>query len=742
MRPTAAVLSVISLACALLAQGPLPSPIRPVAAPFAVQSTAMLRPAADGDGLFGMGAAYAVHLTKAGMRFDPASGRDGATPRLVLSPLSVRRGEVDVAQLPSGASPVQADRTAHYEHAPGVTERYDVRPEGVALSWVFAQPPAGAGDLVVRYAVDTSLPPPTADDTNGGLAFVATGANGERLGGVAIGGVTGIDARGARTAGALRYVDGGLELSLPAAFVAAATYPLVLDPLIGTPFGVWTQHAATDQDLAYDAATDRFLVVWTMVVGGVTYVCGQLVHNGLVFGLITFGTSGTPSHVRVANDATRGQFGIVWTEQQGSTSRVMFETLDASSGVITHSVTLATSTAGTHVHADIGCESNAPLGTSRGFVIVWEDNGLDAIRAQRLWFGATGTIGLAPPMSVFTDTMFGTVYRKPAIARAAANDGKLLVVAQRSTPAIGASAIVGAVVTTNAAPLGPTVTIHDDANDDVDVPDVDGFASEWVVAWQRDQAGASTTPSVLVAKVALAGATLTVGPSTTFGTAFAQISNPSVGHGLAKTWLGYRSVTTFPGTNVQLRIAGIDSDSCNTCNDTFPVGSVNERVVAATATSGGAPGRERALAVWLHTFGGVIAQYLENHGSGGATADLGGGCGTGGTPAFSQAPSIGCNGLTCSVTGLPATTLATIFNFSAPGATVPCGACVWTPFAVTQSPPLVGGSASVTFAIPCVSSLVGAQFETQWTSVDLTAAPCPLLPGFVLSPRTLLTIGP
>jgi hypothetical protein len=93
------------------------------------------------------------------------------------------------------------------------------------------------------------------------------------------------------------------------------------------------------------------------------------------------------------------------------------------------------------------------------------------------------------------------------------------------------------------------------------------------------------------------------------------------------------------------------------------------------------------------------------------------------------------------LSGLPPTTLAAIFNFSAPTTTSVCGPCVWTPFSVTLSPPILAGSASVEFAVPCLQSLVGAQFETQWTTIDFSQAPCPFFPGLTNSNRLLLTIG-
>jgi hypothetical protein len=66
---------------------------------------------------------------------------------------------------------------------------------------------------------------------------------------------------------------------------------------------------------------------------------------------------------------------------------------------------------------------------------------------------------------------------------------------------------------------------------------------------------------------------------------------------------------------------------------------------------------------------------------------------------------------------------------------------LWVPFQVTLSPPILGTSACVDFGILCEPSLVGAQFVSQWTTIEFTQSPCPLLSGLLLSDRRLVTIG-
>ncbi|MEO6594246.1 MAG: hypothetical protein ABIP94_05790 [Planctomycetota bacterium] len=730
-----------SLALQLAAQDHLPSPIQAVGKQLALADSAGLQTARDGAGLRGGGADYRVHFTGNGMRFEPALGKAAPeTAHLALVPTAVRRGEVPVAGLPSSNAPTADACLATYTHAPGVEERYDVRPEGVELSWRFAQPLAGSGDLVVRYAVDSSLGAPRTD----GRTLVFAGEHG----GVRVGGVTGLDARGRSVDGGLQWIDGGLEMSLPASFVATATYPIVLDPLIGTIVSISSGLTYADgaPDAAYDATTNRFLVVWQRTFSASNVdVRGQLVTAGgsLVGTTIFFGSAGVASPPRVANLGVRDRFGVVWTQLVGSTSTVELQTVEAGNGALTFSAIVATSTTSQFQSADIGSQCEAPIGTSRGFVIIYEDNDVDAIRARRYWFNAADTLLASSAFSVFTDVLLGSTYVQPAIARTASDDGRLLVVARRKSTLFTNSYIEGAAINAGNNTVSATGTIASSSANELFLPDVDGYASRWVVAWERSGMSA-VYDAVRVAPVFLDGGTgLLTGTFATFGgSLLTRASAPTVGYTPGRTWLGYQNVSTLPSTSTTLRVAAIDSGSCANCNDPFIVPFPDgTRIVVATMTSGGLTTGEDALAVYHDTFDDVNAQLLRNYGTSGGYSNLGGACGASGFQSFSHSPGIGSSGLRNTLAGLPATTLAAIFNFSPPTTTSACGPCVWTPFSVTLSPPILSGTATVEFGIPCLASLVGQQFETQWTTIDFSQAPCPFFPGLTNSNRLLMTIG-
>lgn len=730
-------LSLLLVALSAAAQTQTPAPIEAVGPRRSVLEHCGLATAPSGDGLFGGGRDYQVRLTARGMRFEPALGRAvERTQHLALTPRTLSRGDA-VLLAPSAAAPTLDGRTARYRHAPGITERYEVRSDGVALSWEFAAEPVGEGDLVVRYALDTSLPAPAA--TGDGLAFTAPG-----IGGVQVGAVTGIDALGRTVRGALSLDGDMLALSLPGEFVHTATYPLVLDPVIGSVVPVQVSaNADGEPDVCYDAPTNRYLVAWLRTFSATSSaVRAQRVDVGgsPIGGTIFFATNGTVSRPRIADLRARSRFGVVWKQTAGIFQSIEFATVDAATGAIGNTVSLAIDQSVDE--PDLGCETAAPSGFPTGFVAVWKQDPLNSVQARRIWFTPTDVLRLEPPVAVFTDNALLSVYSEPAISRTAASDSQLLVVARFHNAFLGASGVAARVVFAGSSALGPGVNVASSATATASAPDVDGFQGRWAVAWQSTAAG---LPAVMVAPVEWDGASAfpTVGAAQTFGgSLIAQDSAPSLGYTGGRTWLGYRQRNTVIGPLTSLRVTAIDSGSCASCNDGFsvPIGGSETRIVAATMTSSGQTTGEDALAVWSDA-GDVYAQRLRNYGVTGTLVDLGGGCGAGGAQSFSHAPGIGSSGLICSVSGLTPTAVATIFNFNAPSGAIPCGSCVWTPFSVTLTPPIVAGQATVQFAIPCLVSLVGAQFETQWTTVDFTQSPCPLLPGLALSPRTLLTIG-
>lgn len=112
----------------------------------------------------------------------------------------------------------------------GLTEAYAIKDEGVEQIFVIQAKPMQRGDLVVTGRVSTDLRVPIGTPTSAAhQALTFCDADGERL--VRYGEAYAIDAIGRRS-NALTSFDGThIRLTVPAAFVADASFPLTIDPL-------------------------------------------------------------------------------------------------------------------------------------------------------------------------------------------------------------------------------------------------------------------------------------------------------------------------------------------------------------------------------------------------------------------------------------------------------------------------------------------------------------------------------
>ncbi len=178
-------------------------------------------------GIWASGPDYKVSFHD-GMTFYPVLGADAPRNlpvRWVTT--SVRVGEREmVGDVPRTH---HTDWRFEYRHA-GFTEAYDVRVDGVEQTFVLQRRPDGAGDLVIRGRLDTELRTDHSPAQVGEL--VLRDGGGQPI--VRYGQALAFDAAG-RTRDVTSQFDGeAVELRLSADFLANATYPLTVDPLLST----------------------------------------------------------------------------------------------------------------------------------------------------------------------------------------------------------------------------------------------------------------------------------------------------------------------------------------------------------------------------------------------------------------------------------------------------------------------------------------------------------------------------
>lgn len=249
LRPSCRLASAgLALATLLSAQHPI-APL-PAALPIPANHLVIDTPR-EGE-IWAGTTAWKVGLDRHGATFVPCLGSD--------EPSRPTRFQLQRAVCGGSEFALPAALPRHTGHrvlyARGdVVERFDLRGEGVEHSFVFETLP-NRGDLVLDVAVHTTLEHVA---TNAGHTFVGP------AGGVRYGHALALDAAGRTLPLATTWSGTALRIEVPAAFLATATLPLCVDPLIApvtTVAATQSNVVLTATDIAHDASLGRWFVTY------------------------------------------------------------------------------------------------------------------------------------------------------------------------------------------------------------------------------------------------------------------------------------------------------------------------------------------------------------------------------------------------------------------------------------------------------------------------------------------------
>jgi hypothetical protein len=191
-----------------------------------------------------------------GVTFIPFLGSDVPSQPVTFTLKSLAANGADVATAAVG--PVQHGQRVTFDRGT-VREFYDLRPDGIEQQFAFdTLTVRGALELTIAVAGDF-----TAARDGDGFAFL--GANG----GVRYGRATAIDAAGRRLDLATEWAHGALRITVPASFVAEASLPLLVDPMIGA-ISALTPSALElrSTDIAFDASLGQYVVCYERSFSG------------------------------------------------------------------------------------------------------------------------------------------------------------------------------------------------------------------------------------------------------------------------------------------------------------------------------------------------------------------------------------------------------------------------------------------------------------------------------------------
>lgn len=207
-----------------------------------------------------------------------------------------------------------------------VQEVWQLRDGEVEQTFVLADP-AGSGDLVVQLDVQTDL---TAEDVVDGLRWTHP-----TLGAVHYGDVTTLDAHGRRCRSAARWCEGGIELRVPAAFLAAAQGAVTVDPVVRAVTIDTGSDQCLNADVAYEPTTRQWLVAYAreFATTDSDIITRRFDADGTFREEIVVATGSRESrNPSVGANAVGRQFLIAWDEDTGIANRVILgRTRDAAS---------------------------------------------------------------------------------------------------------------------------------------------------------------------------------------------------------------------------------------------------------------------------------------------------------------------------------------------------------------------------------------------------------------------------
>jgi PKD repeat protein len=277
-----------------------------------------------------------------------------------------------------------------------IEERYDVRPLGIEQSFLLREAPAGwaGGDLDLRIGTPGAVAAQGVG-ASGGVSFLCrNGRPGLHYGAVKVWDADGRELNFLPETSA----DGALRLRLPAAWLAAARFPLTVDPLVGSNFQIGLENAAVtsgnEVSIAYNpgaAGGGCYLVVWarTEVAGSVRIAATRVQADGTVLEaegaplFVSPAAHGSCARPRVASNGD--SWLVVW-DHAGTDGINVFAARVKNDGTLQDAAPMQLTVVGAGRRAICGGVASDGV----NYLAVWADNRMisdtptDDIRAARI----------------------------------------------------------------------------------------------------------------------------------------------------------------------------------------------------------------------------------------------------------------------------------------------------------------------------------------------------------------------
>jgi hypothetical protein len=328
--------------------------------------------AEDGT-IWALGGDYKLSLDGDGACFRARADVRQRAHTLTLGPVTatVGTGELPVA---AKVAPVLHGPNAYFARG-ALVEVWQFAPDGARQNFLLPEPPP-RGELRLRLPLGGDLQHQLGD---GPLTFTA--ADGTC---VTYGDWLACDVAGAACTGRPTVVDGAIELRLPAEFLATASYPLWIDPLVSSTVLLTTSHDIRHVDIAVDDSLGVLMTAHeeTFAAGDEDVIARRYSSSGVLLGESAIDISNQSSRSpAVANHELANQFLVVWEQvptRPFQVARILGRTHAAASASMgsTFTVNLGDSAGIPDVGGPSSNSVHAP------YYVVWQEYGLVPFNAN------------------------------------------------------------------------------------------------------------------------------------------------------------------------------------------------------------------------------------------------------------------------------------------------------------------------------------------------------------------------
>ena len=282
--------------------------------------------------------------------------------------------------------PAQQDDRILYDRG-SIVEQYLTRPQSIEQQFVIPQKLTMTDeDLVITGSV---LSNGRFQETTAGWLWV------DEAGVVSLGHVTVFDSKGHIIPAQFTVTANQTEIRVDGRALAAATYPVTIDPEIGTNdfriseagTNVDTTIQAYDASVAYNSTNDQFLIVWASDhnANGDTKIFGQIIDaatEAIILDDFAIGTQIGSSRPTIAFNSNDNNYFVVWQDNSNVVGKIV-----SSAGVTSTATIQINDTLNSAIQPDVVYNS-----TDADFLVVWQGNdaGDEAEIYGRVLNGADG----------------------------------------------------------------------------------------------------------------------------------------------------------------------------------------------------------------------------------------------------------------------------------------------------------------------------------------------------------------